>query len=103
MGARLLIVSNRLPVAVPGEEGHPVVSQSVGGLATGLQTTHDQSNGLWIGWPGDVEGLTPEMRADIDRQLAGMRAVPICLSEREVSLFYEQISNAVLWPICHDR
>jgi trehalose 6-phosphate synthase/phosphatase len=103
MDARLLIVSNRLPVTVTVEDGHPVVCPSVGGLATGLQAPHDRSEGLWIGWPGAVEGLTPAMRADIDRQLAAMRAVPICLSDREVTFFYEQVSNAVLWPICHDR
>jgi trehalose 6-phosphate synthase/phosphatase len=103
MDARLLIVSNRLPVTVTVEDGHPVVCPSVGGLATGLQAPHDRSGGLWIGWPGAVQGLTPAMRADIDRQLAAMRAVPICLNDREVTLFYEQVSNAVLWPICHDR
>jgi trehalose 6-phosphate synthase/phosphatase len=103
MDARLLIVSNRLPVTVKVEDGHPIVSRSVGGLTTGLQAPHDRSGGLWIGWPGDIEGITPEMRADVDRQLAAERAVPICLTEREVKLFYEQISNEVLWPICHDR
>jgi trehalose 6-phosphate synthase/phosphatase len=103
MDARLLIVSNRLPVTVTVENGHPVVCPSVGGLATGLRAPHDRSGGLWIGWPGEVEGLTSEMRSDLDRQLTAMRAVPICLSDREVALFYEQISNAVLWPICHDR
>jgi trehalose 6-phosphate synthase/phosphatase len=103
MDARLLIVSNRLPVTVTVDGGHPVVRPSVGGLATGLQAPHDRSGGLWIGWPGDVTGLTAEMRGDLDRQLAGLRAVPVCLTEREVVFFYEQISNAVLWPICHDR
>jgi trehalose 6-phosphate synthase/phosphatase len=43
------------------------------------------------------------MQTDVDRQLAAMRVVPISLDAREVALFYEQISNAVLWPICHDR
>jgi trehalose 6-phosphate synthase/phosphatase len=103
MEPRLLIVSNRLPVTVTVQDGHPVVRPSAGGLATGLQAPHDRSGGLWIGWPGDIEGLTAETRAEFDRQLEAMRAIPICLSDREVTLFYEQISNAVLWPICHDR
>ena len=103
MDRRLLIVSNRLPVTVSVHDGRPVVSQSAGGLVTGLLGPHDRSGGLWIGWPGTVEGLTPEMQSDVDRQLAAMRVVPISLDAREVALFYEQISNAVLWPICHDR
>ena len=103
MDRRLLIVSNRLPVTVTVQDGRAAVRTSVGGLATGLQATHEQSGGLWIGWPGNVEGLTPETRNDVDRQLAAMRVIPICLEAREVSLFYEQISNGVLWPICHDR
>jgi trehalose 6-phosphate synthase/phosphatase len=40
---------------------------------------------------------------DLSRQLDALRTVPVCLDAKEVELFYEQISNAVLWPICHDR
>jgi trehalose 6-phosphate synthase/phosphatase len=103
MDRRLLIVSNRLPVTVSLQDGRPAVRRSAGGLVTGLRTPHERSGGLWIGWPGTTEGLTPEMQGEVDRQLAEMRTVPISLDAREVSLFYEQVSNAVLWPICHDR
>jgi trehalose 6-phosphate synthase/phosphatase len=103
MDRRLLIVANRLPVTVTVHDGRAVVCQSAGGLATGLQGPHDRSGGLWIGWPGIVEDLTAEMQDEVDRQLAAMRVVPISLDTREVALFYEQISNGVLWPICHDR
>lgn len=103
MERRLLIVSNRLPVTVTVQDGRPVVCQSVGGLATGLRGPHEQSGGLWIGWPGSTDGLTPESQRKLDADLQAMRAVPIALDAREVALFYEQISNAVLWPICHDR
>jgi trehalose 6-phosphate synthase/phosphatase len=103
MDRRLLIVANRLPVTVSVQEGRAAVCKSVGGLATGLQGPHERSGGLWIGWPGNVEGLSPEMQSDVDHQLAALRVVPIALDAREVGLFYEQISNEVLWPICHDR
>jgi trehalose 6-phosphate synthase/phosphatase len=103
MDRRLLIVANRLPVTVTVEDGRAVVCQSVGGLATALQAPHDRSGGLWIGWPGIVDELTPEMQSDVDRALAATRVVPITLDSQEVALFYEQISNGVLWPICHDR
>jgi trehalose 6-phosphate synthase/phosphatase len=103
MDRRLIIVANRLPVTVSLRDGHPVVRPSVGGLATALRGPHEQSEGLWIGWPGNTEGLTPELQRLVDGELEAMRAIPISLDAREVELFYEQISNAVLWPICHDR
>ena len=36
------------------DEGNISKSSSSGGLATGLAGPHQNSNGLWIGWPGDV-------------------------------------------------
>ena len=100
---RLLIVSNRLPVTVSVEAGHSVVHRSVGGLATGLRGPHEESGGLWIGWPGDLNGLDGDARREVHAQLAEMRIVPVHLSRREIEVFYEEISNAVLWAICHDR
>jgi trehalose 6-phosphate synthase/phosphatase len=103
MEPRLLIVSNRLPVTVRVVDGSASVRRSVGGLATGLQGPHERSGGLWIGWPGSVEGLDAPGRAEVDRQLADLRTVPLALDAREVAIFYEHIANGVLWPICHDR
>ena len=100
---RLIIVSNRLPVTVRVTDGRATVKRSVGGLATGLRGPHERSNGLWIGWPGTSGTPTADASADIDRQLAELRTVPLALDEQEVSVFYERISNGVLWPICHDR
>ena len=103
MASRLLIVSNRLPVTVRVVDGRATVKRSVGGLATGLRGPHDKSNGLWIGWPGTADTASPEVAADIERQLAELRTVPLPLDAQEVATFYEHISNGVLWPICHDR
>ena len=103
MSSRLLIVSNRLPVTVRVTDGRAAVRRSAGGLATGLRGPHERSGGLWIGWPGTTDGLGADAQADVDRQLAELRTVPLALDAREVSVFYEQISNGVLWPVCHDR
>jgi trehalose 6-phosphate synthase/phosphatase len=103
MTERLIIVSNRLPVTVRAEHGEPVVHMSVGGLATGLRVPHERSGGLWIGWPGDLGELDPASRENVLRQLAELRTVPLELDQREVEVFYEQISNGVLWPNFHDR
>jgi trehalose 6-phosphate synthase/phosphatase len=103
MAERLIIVSNRLPVTVRTEHGEPIVQMSVGGLATGLRVPHERSGGLWIGWPGDLGELDPASRSHVLRQLEELRTVPLELDPREVEVFYEHISNAVLWPTFHDR
>jgi trehalose 6-phosphate synthase/phosphatase len=103
MDRRLIIVSNRLPVTVRVHDGQATVRRSVGGLATGLRTPHEQSSGLWIGWPGNIATLDPPAYAEVDRQLAALRTVPLSLDAHEIAVFYEHIANGVLWPICHDR
>jgi trehalose 6-phosphate synthase/phosphatase len=78
--SRLLIVANRLPVSVRPTEGGVEVERSPGGLATGLSRPHEQSGGLWIGWPGTEEELSAEQQADLDRKLAELRLVPVPLT-----------------------
>lgn len=100
---RLITVSNRLPVTVSVENGEVAVRRSSGGLATGLREFHTDSDAVWIGWPGIASDSHPEFRSDIDRQLRAVGTSPVDLSANEVSVFYEEISNAVLWPLMHDR
>ena len=52
--SRLLVVSNRLPVTVSAAQGEAIVTPSMGGLSTGLRGPFERSQGLWIGWPGDL-------------------------------------------------
>jgi trehalose 6-phosphate synthase/phosphatase len=99
--ARLLVVSNRLPVTVRAGEDGPVVERSAGGLATGLAGPHERLGGLWIGWPGPVESLSDRDRARVDARLAEERLVPVPLSPEEIARYYEGYSNEVLWPLFH--
>jgi trehalose 6-phosphate synthase/phosphatase len=98
---RLLIVSNRLPVAVRAVDGAVTVERSSGGLATGMSGPHEQMGGFWIGWPGQLDVLLPEDRDSVERQLAEQRLVPVSLTPDEVARYYENYSNAVLWPLFH--
>jgi trehalose 6-phosphate synthase/phosphatase len=101
--ARLLIVSNRLPVTVKAGEGGASVEVSTGGLATGMKGPHEQLGGLWIGWPGAVEGLSAEERGQVDRRLSELHLVPVPLSADEIARYYEGYANSVLWPLFHYR
>jgi trehalose 6-phosphate synthase/phosphatase len=104
LSPRLLIVSNRLPVTVTAAaDGRPIVRPSAGGLATGLRGPHERTGGLWIGWPGSLDRLTPDAVADVARQLDAARTVPVHLTPHEHEVHYERLSNSVLWPLCHDR
>ena len=100
---RLLIVSNRLPITMRKRGGSMTVERSAGGLATGLRAPHERSGGLWIGWPGDLDSFDNAAVFEARRQLHEMRAIPVTIQTDEAAVFYEEISNGVLWPLVHDR
>jgi trehalose 6-phosphate synthase/phosphatase len=100
---RTLIVSNRLPLTVRVDGDTTRIETSVGGLATGLRRLHARQDNLWIGWPGQTASLNASQLAELDRDLAEHRVVPVSLTEYQVQTFYEHLSNAVLWPVLHDR
>ena len=99
--SRLLIVANRLPVTVQVRDGQVEVERSTGGLATGLQRPHEQSDGLWIGWSGAPDSLTEEQRVSLDAKLAADRLIGVPLTADLVTRYYEGFSNGVLWPLFH--
>jgi trehalose 6-phosphate synthase/phosphatase len=98
--AGLILVSNRLPVTVRQDGGVMSLQQSGGGLATGLRGAHEKRGGVWIGWPGDVPGT--QNRASVDEQLEKISAVAVYLTRGEQRAFYEDFSNAAIWPVFHD-
>ena len=99
--SRLIVVSNRLPVTVSNAQGKARVTASMGGLATGLRGPFERSQGLWIGWPGDLAGLAEDEHHAVLGQLAELRTVPVQLTAEEVRSYYEDFSNGVLWPLFH--
>ena len=100
--ARLLIVSNRLPITVRADAGGAVhVERSAGGLATGLSGPHEKSGGLWIGWPGETEDFDERGRAEVARRCDELRLVPVSLTKEDIRAYYESFANGVLWPVFH--
>jgi trehalose 6-phosphate synthase/phosphatase len=98
---RLLIVSNRLPLTIRIREGALQLIPSAGGLATGLRAWHEQSGGLWVGWPGELSRLSGAQRAEVARLLAEGRIVPVPLTADQVKSYYEGFANGVIWPLFH--
>ena len=101
MDDRLLIVSNRLPIAARLEDGRVQLTPADGGLATGLQPWHDPSSGLWIGWPGGMSQFDVSARARLDQDLRERAIVPVYLSRDHVERYYHGFANRVLWPLLH--
>jgi trehalose 6-phosphate synthase/phosphatase len=100
---RLVIVSNRLPIApTRGDMGQWQVQPSPGGLVTALGPILSERGGLWIGWPGMLE------KVDLDKLLAsasrdfGYVLEPVSLTKEEINQYYFGFSNEIIWPLFHD-
>lgn len=97
---KIIIVSNRLPVKVSEQNGIFSLSSSEGGLATGLGSVYNKDDNLWIGWPGtEIAGVKKQTK--VKKALAEKNLIPVFLSLKEISQYYEGFSNEVLWPIFH--
>ncbi len=91
-----VVVANRLPVdRIPGTDGN-AWRTSPGGLVTALEPVLRQREGVWVGWPGDSLASYEPFTAD------DLTLVPVQVSEEEISLYYDGMSNATLWPLYHD-
>jgi trehalose 6-phosphate synthase/phosphatase len=98
---RVIVVSNRLPITVSRTAGGFEVGRSSGGLATGLKAVHEQSGGVWVGWPGFAGPPPDEHRAALDERYAQLSVAPVTLSGDEVEQYYEGFCNGVVWPLLH--
>ncbi len=96
--SRLIVVSNRLPVALVREGDEWRTKRSAGGLATAMDPILKRAGGVWIGWSGAQEEESKEA-LELLRQEQSCIAVdlPADLLEK----FYEGYANQALWPLFH--
>src|SRR5262249_41833636 len=95
MGARLIIVSNR--VAVPDPGGKP----SPGGMAVAVKAALKHRTGMWFGWSGEVQDATSSEPRIIERK--GITYAVIDITNHDFQEYYNGFANRVLWPILHYR
>ena len=87
---RLVVVSNRVPL--PSAAG-----AQAGGLAVALRSLMEQRGGLWFGWSGkQSDSQSVRMIED-----GAIRYATIDLTADEHDRFYNEFSNATLWPMLH--
>ena len=102
--SRLIVVSNRLPVAFKrAPSGEWTAQPGSGGLVTALLPVLRDRGGTWIGWPGaagEERGFAPALEAAGAEAGYALAAVP--LDAEEVRDFYLGFSNEVVWPLFHD-
>ncbi|KAI9676890.1 MAG: Trehalose-6-P synthase/phosphatase complex synthase subunit [Caeruleum heppii] len=99
--ARLLLVSNRLPITIKRQEdGNYDFSMSSGGLVSGLSGLSKSTTFQWYGWPGleipedDIEHVTKKLKDDYN-------AVPVSIDDELADRHYNGFSNSILWPLFH--
>ena len=90
--ARLVIVSNRVPAVVEG--------QQAGGLAVALEDAL-RREALWFGWSGRITETTSE--APAVTQKGRITVATADLGREEYEQFYVGFSNSTLWPLLHYR
>ena len=99
---KTIIVSNRLPLQIKLENNQLNVKPSVGGLATGMKSVHEDGNGIWIGWSGlTEEELDDNLRAQALKELKKNKCAAVSLTQQEIDDFYLGFSNKTLWPLFH--
>lgn len=102
MKKRLVVVSNRLPIAIKQVGKEWQVRPGSGGLVTALAPLMKASQGIWVGWPG----CGPEAPIDelVERfsEEQGYTLRPVPLTEEQIEKYYRGFSNEALWPLFHD-
>ena len=119
--ARLLLISNRLPITIKrSEDGSYDFSMSSGGLVSGLSGLSKSTTFQWYGWPG-LEVPEKEAGPLTERLKDEYNAVPVYiddeLADRHYNGFSSKLSNprvtllrrwyltlaldSILWPLFH--
>jgi trehalose 6-phosphate synthase len=101
--SRLIVVSNRLPVALKRAGRRWRGESGSGGLVSALLPVLRDRGGTWIGWagaPGPARAFAGALAA-ADRQ-AGYRLAAVALEAAEIDDFYLGFSNEIIWPLFHD-
>ncbi|MBL3592615.1 MAG: trehalose-6-phosphate synthase [Synergistaceae bacterium] len=104
-GGRLVVVSNRLPLALRREGDTWRFEAGSGGLVSALGPVLKDRGGIWVGWPGNREPIERNLLRHILGPISkssGYRLIPVTLEAEEVKDYYEGFANASIWPLFHD-
>lgn len=99
----IILVSNRLPIAIKKVGKQRTITPSSGGLATGLSSLKDTHEIKWIGYPGITSDDTnsENMKQSKSYFDKSKYLYPIYLTSQEIKMYYNGYSNNTLWPLFH--
>ncbi|MBM3329725.1 MAG: trehalose-6-phosphate synthase, partial [Calditrichaeota bacterium] len=100
--ARLVAVSNRLPIVLKKSGEEWKLLPGGGGLVTAITPVLKNRGGLWIGWSGTTEEVDWSRELDASHIADGYTLVPVTLTRDEVENFYLGFANQIVWPLFHD-
>src|SRR5215475_1549975 len=102
-GARIIVVSNRLPLTLNKTERGWETARSSGGLASAMNPLLSKTGGEWIGWAGDSGGEDSHKRQEIISAWAKTdHCFAVDLPQEVAAGFYEGYANQTLWPVFHN-
>jgi trehalose 6-phosphate synthase len=91
--ARLLLVSNRLPITIKrSEDGKYDFSMSSGGLVSGLSGLSKSTTFQWYGWPG-LEVPEEEIPVVKQRLKDEYGAIPVFIDDELADRHYNGFSS----------
>ncbi|WP_428392726.1 alpha,alpha-trehalose-phosphate synthase (UDP-forming) [Lichenicoccus sp.] len=90
---RLVVVSNR--VSIPQGE------DKAGGLAVALNALMEHQGGLWFGWSGHTSDDAAAVKTPRIVSHGSVEYATMDLSPEELNSYYNDFSNATLWPLLH--
>jgi len=93
---RLLLVSNRLPVAIKRTGPHDYTfTQGSGGLVSGLSGLSKSTEFNWYGWPGlEIPDAEAGYLSERLREECGV--VPVYLDDRLADLYYNGFASELM-------
>jgi trehalose 6-phosphate synthase/phosphatase len=99
---RLIIVSNRLPLAIRKVGDAWKAERTSGGLASAMAPVMRDRAGVWLGWPGHGPRVRdPARDALLEEWRHTQGFVPVDLPADVARRFYEGYANQTLWPLFH--
>lgn len=99
--ARLIVVSNRLPVTLSKDDrGDWQFRVSSGGLVSALEGVKNDIPFVWVGWTGKEVAASEQANLK-QRFLDDINCFPVFLNADEANLYYNGFCNDVLWPLFH--
>jgi trehalose 6-phosphate synthase/phosphatase len=102
--ARIVFVSNRLPLVIERNEAGWSTRPGSGGLVTALVPILKRWGGVWIGWPGIADADAIQLDAALAQfgEREGYCVIPVALTAKEYEQFYQGFCNEIIWPLFHD-